>query len=332
MTVDVRIVPLSSAAQAQAAAGDLSPLDDATLVAEKPQETWLAEENGRSITARCSLWWHDTPMWSGRRAGYIGHFAATNREAAVSLLDHAARRLAAQGCGIAIAPIDGSTWRRYRLVTGGDQRPSFLMEPRNPPEWVDYATAAGFTPIATYCSAISDDLGYHDPRLSRVTARLCAQGVTLRCFDPSRVDEDLRRIHALSLESFRKNLLYTPLAEEDFRAVYRRILPLVRPEHVLLAERGVELVGFLFGVPDHAQAARGEATDTLIMKTLAVKPHRHLAGLGRLLCSEVKQAAVRDGYRKVIYALMHDSNPSYAYVQRFTRVFRRYALYAKRLP
>ena len=76
---------------------------------------------------------------------------------------------------------------------------------------------------------------------------------------------------------------------------------------------------------------RGKTIDTLILKTLAVRPGRIFAGLGRLLIGKVHEVARRGGYSRVVYALMHDSNASRAYCQRYSSLLRRYAVFARRL-
>ena len=97
-------------------------------------------------------------------------------------------------------------------------------------------------------------------------------------------------IYALSLDAFKDNFLYTPIDEAEFMEQNRRLLPVVRPELVLLAERhdrgggsgpDAELVAFLFAVPDVLQQKRGQTPDTIIIKTVAVRPGLGHAGLGK---------------------------------------------------
>ena len=57
-------------------------------------------------------------------------------------------RLAAERCTIAIGPVDGNTWQRYRLITEPGTEPPFFLEPDNPDAWPGQFTAAGFTPLA----------------------------------------------------------------------------------------------------------------------------------------------------------------------------------------
>lgn len=327
----ITLTPLADPAHIPANAPSVPVPGRDALALERPQETWLAEGWNGEILGCCSLWWEKTAALEGRRTGYIGHYAASSRKAGTALLHHGMRRLGSRGCETAVAPINGSTWNGYRFVIGGTDRAPFFMEPRNPPEWTQDLSSAGFLACATYCSAATHSLDYEDPRLHEIDRRLHDSGVTMRCLERSRMADELRRVYALARDSFRRNFLNTVPSEDEFLQMYIKLLDFVRPEYVLLAEQDGDLVGFAFALPDHGQKMRGEAVKTLILKTVAVRRGRAYTGLGRRLICEINEAAKRDGYRTVIHALMHESNASLAYSQRFTRVFRRYALYARRI-
>jgi len=278
--------------------------------------------------ARCSLWWKTPPQLPGERTGVIGHYAAGADAAGQALLEHATQRLADAGCTFAVGPMDGNTWRRYRFVTEHGCEPPFLMEPDNPAEWPDQWKAAGFTPLAQYFSALGTDPARDDPQVSRAGERLRAAGVTLRALRAEDFEHELRRIHEMSGEAFAGNFLYTPLPEAEFLAQYAAVRARIRPELVLFAEMSGRLAGYVFSIPDWL---RGPATDTLIVKTLAVRPGRQSAGLGAWLLQEVQQRAHALGFRRVIHALMHESNHSLNLSRRYAEPFRRYTLYSRRL-
>jgi hypothetical protein len=286
-------------------------------------------------TAHCSLWWDgEIPTLPGERLGIIGHYASEKPEDAKSLLDEACAHLATQGCTLAVGPMDGNTWRRYRFVTGGDPaEPPFFLEPTNPADYPAHWTGAGFEPLAEYRSLLTDDLSLTDDRVERVAARLAGQGMTLRPVDLSRADADLHAIYDLSLVSFRNNYLYTPLGETEFLGQYQRVLPYVRPELTVLAhEADGTLAGFLFALPDLSEAQRGETLRTVIVKTAAVLPGREWAGLGMLLLDQCQKAARAAGFTRAIHALMHESNSSRNVSGAYAgRPIRRYTLYARRL-
>src|SRR5215212_2826578 len=73
-------------------------------------EAHLLAENGR-----CSLWWNHTPQLENHKVGLIGHYEARDDESAAKILAASCEELKNQKCTIAVGPMDGSTWNRYRL-------------------------------------------------------------------------------------------------------------------------------------------------------------------------------------------------------------------------
>jgi len=281
--------------------------------------------------ARCSLWWTRVPEIPERRVGVVGHFAAFDSASAGELLKSAVEELKRHGCDLAIGPMDGNTWRRYRLLTERGSEPPFFLEPDNPDDWPGFFTDAGFTPLATYFSALNEDLTVEDERIPRTLDRLERAGVKLRPLDPAHFVEELRRIYEVSRVSFQANFLYTPIAESEFLAQYEPVRAHVRPELIVLAEHAGQPVGFVFGIPDLAQARRGQPVDTVVLKTVAVLLGRTFAGLGNVLVAVCQQQARALGFRRVIHALMHESNNSLNLSGHYARPFRRYTLYSRPL-
>jgi GNAT superfamily N-acetyltransferase len=290
----------------------------------------LATSRG-SLVARCSCWWRDTPSLDTQRSGVIGHYAAADADAGALLLSRACDRLAANGCAIAIGPMDGTTWRRYRFVVERGPEPAFFLEPDNPDDWPQHWSSAGFSSLADYFSAANDNLEVEDPRTAEASSRLADKGIAIRPFDPGRADDELRRIFALSLAAFSRNFLYTPISEAEFLAQNNAVLPFVRPELILLAEKDDALAGLVFALPDALQARRGATVDTSILKTLAVHPSWLGMGLGGVLTDLVHRSARQLGFRRVIHALIHQTNLSGKISGRYARVIRRYALFSRAL-
>lgn len=312
------------------AQGGFPPLEARIFELHQPDAHWVLLRD-EAIAGYCSLWWQSVPDYPGERLGLIGHYNVADGAAAAGLLNHAAGELAARGCTRAIAPIDGNTWRRYRLLSDRGSEPLFFLEPDNPDDWCKQFEAAGFGAIAHYSSALATDLTQVDPRLAEVEQRLEAAGVTIRPLTVEQFDTELARIHALSLVAFQRNFLYSPISQTEFLTQYRQVRPYVQPELVLLAEQDERLVGFLFAVPDLLQAQRGETVDTVIIKTVAVLPGRAYAGLGNVLVARVQAIAHQLGYRRAIHALMHDGNNSRNLSNRYADSIRRYTLYSRKL-
>ena len=293
------------------------------------------------IIGRCSLWWNELPSWNDHAVGMIGHYSASG-DGASDFLECACRQLRDHGCTLAVGPIDGSTWRSYRFVTRFGDEPRFFFEPDNPPEFVDHFLGSGFEPLATYFSALNDDLTGTDPRITRRSAHLTESGITLRPIRGETIEDDLCRIFTVSRAAFRDNLLYADPDKAEFLEAWRPLLGKVPLELILLAEHAGDPVGFVFAIPDlneSSQQLEGGSTrpmshrhKTVVIKTLAALPHRQYAGLGQMLLAEVLRRALELGFSRAIHALIRDSGHLRRITSRFARPIREYTLFARVLP
>ena len=302
------------------------------LRAHRPDRHLMLLDDREMLLARASCWWTSAPALPEHRVGLIGHYAANDDSSGLSILREALNLLEFAGCTIAVGPMDGNTWRRYRFVSERGSEPPFFLEPDNPDAWREQFERVGFRVMATYTSAVTGDLTKEDPRLDTTLAKLQSEGVTIRSFDPENADTELKQLFRLSLDSFQANYLYSPIDEDEFLDQNRRALSFVVPDLVLMAERDSRLVGFLFAIPDILQRQRRDAIDTLIIKTVAVAPSMANHGLGGLLVGLVQRRARGLGFRRAIHALMHEQNVSRHISRRYAHTILRYALYVRRFP
>jgi predicted N-acetyltransferase YhbS len=290
---------------------------------------WRIMNNTQTL-GQYSLWWKNTPSLNGCKLGFIGHYEALDTNAR-EILTHACFELAKQGCNIAVAPIDGNTWQRYRLLTERSAYPTFFLEPDNPDNWRQHFIEQHFTPLANYSSSLNTDLTQVDTRLQLVKQRCEQVNIHIRALDLKNQQQELHHIYNVATQSFRNNFLYTPIDEAQFIAQYQSLLPYIQPELVLIAEHNQNPVGFLFAIPDWLQKQREEVINTVIIKTVAILPKRIYAGLGNLLVAQCQQIAHKLGYTQAIHALMHDANPSRNLSNHYATTIRRYTLFSKKL-
>jgi hypothetical protein len=261
----------------------------------------------------------EAPSLDGLRTAALGAFTCDAAAQGAALVKAALANLRAEGFGAVLGPMDGNTWGKHRLVVESDGRPPFLMEPQNPPHHVDAFEQSGLKIVSRWVSAV---------RSADVLASTSAPpaGIRLRNFDPARAEEELTRIHALSLQQFASNHFYVPISLEEFLGGYRPVLKAIDPALVLLAEdeRG-ELKAFLFALPNLAE---GPKTKTVILKTYASQ----VKGGGSMLANAFHERAKKRGFENVIHALMHETNLSAQHSGNAGgKVFRRYALWGARL-
>ncbi len=263
--------------------------------------------------------YRDAPSLGGARTAALGQFQCESAETGARLIRAAMERLRAEGFGAVLGPMDGNTWGKHRLVVESDGRPPFLMEPGNPAHYVDAFEASGLRIVSRYVSAVR-------PADIASGGSAAPAGLRLRTFDAARAEEELTRIHKLSLSAFASNHFYQPIALEDFLASYRPVLGAIDPELVLIAEDGAgELAAFLFAVPNFAEGAK---PSSVVLKTYASR----VKGAGSMLANEFHARAKARGFADVIHALMHESNLSALHSDKTGgKVFRRYALWGGRL-
>lgn len=313
-------------------AAGLSLASEEELTRHSPDAHWMIADEGGNVFARCSLWWSSLPDYPDERLGFIGHYAALDPTNGARLLQHACAELARQKCALAVGPLDGTTWRRYRLLVERGSEPTFFLEPDNPDDWPLHFSNAGFSEFASYSSSLNTDLDYVDPRMVTVAERMEKQGVKIRMIDPHRFQAELDAIFDLSLTGFQHNFLYSPIGREEFKNNYCKVEPYLRPELTLLAEHAGQTVGFLFAIPDLAQAQRGGEIDTVVMKSIAVLPGKIYGGLGSLLMVRTLANIRELGYRRAIHALVYDGNISARNMSaQYAQPMRRYALYGRKL-
>jgi GNAT superfamily N-acetyltransferase len=315
------------------AGSGITPLSSSDFALHAPDAHYVAYEAGE-IVARCSTWWTSAPHLNDHRPGLIGHYAAVQRSAADAVLQRACERLRSEGCTLAIGPLDGSTWRRYRLVTQRiGMSPAFFLEPDNPDSWPRDFERCGFTPLAQYRSALTTDLDDAAARAAAAHARFRRHGLRLRPFDSENADVELRRLYQVSLASFSNNFLYTPVGEPEFTRQYRGLLPFVRSEFISIVEDETGPIAFMFAIPDALEAARTRDgfVSTLIVKTVAVAPRWRGAGVGSMLLHHTHALARQQGFTRAIHALMHETNVSQHMSGDRAVTIRRYTLFARPL-
>jgi hypothetical protein len=244
------------------------------------------------------------------------------------LLDAAGAYLATLGCEIAIGPVNGSTWDSYRFAEANGARP-FLLDvyhpDRYPMQWRD----AGFIPVERYLSSVfANERILCNGASEGFRRRIARRGILVEAVQPSAFEADLRGIHALCLEAFTANPLFTPIGFDDFARLYRPAAALIEGRWTLIARnRAGEVIGFAFAYPDLFDPEGS----TLIIKTVASKPGREAQGLGAWLTRCLHERARASGMNRVIHALMHERNTSTLTGATGAHVHRRYLLLGKPL-
>lgn len=275
----------------EAAGGDVRRL---TLYRALGDVEPLADESGRALVFG---------------NGAIGDFTG-----GPSLLARAEARLRARGVTEAVGPLDGNTFFPYRACLGPSEEPVFLGEPVTHAETF---RAAGWREDARYTSTLCPN----GPQIEN--GRPLPEGWRVRNVRLDRLDEELAHLYRVTLPAFAGAWRYAPIPFPAFAALYAPFRDRVDPRWVFLAEDPSGVVqGYLFAWP---------MGDRFVIKTIAVHPAAAGARLGAHLMMRVHALAEDLGVRQGIHALMWEGSVSQRITRHGGRVFRRYALYRKRL-
>jgi hypothetical protein len=288
-------------------------------------------DHRQQIRARCSIWWRDSAQVNGTPTGTIGHYAATDETFGALALEHACRELKNRGCELAIGPMDGNTWRRYRFVTERGSCKPFFLEPDNPDDYPVHFGRHGFGTIASYVSEVNPAMATRQPELGELHQKMADRNISIASLDTASPDADLDGIHEVVCQSFREAFMYTPLDRESYRKMYAPLLREVDPRLMLVAKQAEEVVGFIFSPPDLLQRTYQDQVDAIVIKTIAILPRKDLSGLGRVLIVDLLKNALEMGFTTAISALMHTDNRSQRISSDCAGPMRRYSLFARAL-
>jgi GNAT superfamily N-acetyltransferase len=260
-------------------------------------------------------------LWVSGPTGIIGHFKVTDSTLISSLLDFCIQFFASKGCQSVLGPMNGNTWYSYRFVSWSADQPTFFLEPYQPANilraWQDF----GFEIDQTYISS--------EQVISEVNENKYSLDSQFKFsyIDLNHFEEELARLYRISIEAFADNVYYSDISKEGFFALYLPLKDKIQNKNMLLIkDKEGEIAGYLFGIPDFLQ----KNPDTYIIKTLAVSPKYRSQHLGSYLVNQCLCEAYKSGYKKIIHALMHESNNSTKIGKGF-EVIRRYVLLRKNL-
>jgi GNAT superfamily N-acetyltransferase len=269
-------------------------------------------------------------VWRTQRVGLLGLYealAGTPERDISTMLDAGCTWLADAGCGVAVGPLNGSTWFDYRFAVPGGGRP-FFLDASNPDEYPGQWRGAGFTPIEHYRSVVFDRAHFCFERVERFGRRLSARGISVSPVCAETFHSVLPEIHALCLEAFSPNPLFTPIDFAAFSDLYQPAASLMDSSWSLIARGGAgRMLGFAFAFPDFCDTAR----KSLVVKTVAVRQDTSTRGLGAWLSELLHKRAHERGYERIYHALMHDANPSTHIHRREARTWRKYELLGRAL-
>jgi GNAT superfamily N-acetyltransferase len=287
----------------------------------------ILEQKGKPV-ARVGIYVNPYLRWEEEDVITLGAYACNNDDqAAQTLLGAALEFIQTKWpeCQHVIGPMDGSTWENYRFALPSDHAP-FVLEPINPPWYPQHWEKMGFQVLKKYKSNQAEFGPEQYTNLEQAKLFFEQKGLIFRHFDALHVEEELNRLAEFNLAAFHDAFLITPIEKVVFVEKYQKIVPLLRPELIWIAEDNGRICGLFFAIPDYLDAQKR----TVVVKTLARLPDARYKGLGEYLAALWVNTAIEAGYTRMIHALMRDDNASVRTSGKFWgESFREYVLYGR---
>ncbi len=187
----------------------------------------------------------------GPGTGMFGYYDAADQAIGDALLAAAEDWLRGQGMTKVLGPISMSIWEEPGLLVRGHDHSPTLMMGHHPAHYQAWIEAAGYTPaksLLTYELAIDRDFPPLVQRIVQSGER--NQRITIRSVDKSKFEQEVRIILHILNDAWSHNWGFVPFTEREISYAARKMLPLVHPELVRIAELDGRPVAFMITFPD----------------------------------------------------------------------------------
>ncbi|MBR3613946.1 MAG: GNAT family N-acetyltransferase [Clostridia bacterium] len=302
------------------------------IIDEKNINVVIINDNNEEV-AKATCFIENTPKKDGQNVGTIGEIEIKDYKVAKILLEKCEEILKSKGITYVVAPMNGNSWKKYRTLKKSSNELPFILENVDPIELNQILLDENYNEIHTYTStkgALND--AFDGAVLKTIEEKVNNEKIVLRDFRKFDYEADLRKIYNISIQSFVRNPLYTPISEVEFIKQYEPYINMIDENLILIAEKDEKEVGFVFCIPNFNEIKNKGNIESVILKTIAVLPEYQNLSLGNLMLNKIAKIAKNKGYKDWIYAFMYSHNTSQRMATRNkTKVIREYALYGKEI-
>ena len=203
--------------------------------------------------------------------GFFGFFECVDDHAvAQALFQAAADWLDGRGLTVMRGPTSFSTNDECGLLVEGFNTPPTIMNPHNPPYYVDLVERAGFTKAMDLYQYQSTEIVLPDRLIDRVKKVLERKNITLRTLVMKDFDKEIERIKKIYNNAWEKNWGFVPMSDAEIDYLAAQLKPVCVPELVMFVEQEGEPIGFAAVLPDFNVALKHNPSGRLFPGILKV--------------------------------------------------------------
>ncbi|MDD5772315.1 MAG: N-acetyltransferase [bacterium] len=260
------------------------------------------------------------------KVGFFGFFECEKDYLiAEKLLSAASSWLKLKGMDTVRGPMNFSTNEECGLLIKGYDSQPVLMMSYNPPYYADFLESYGYKKemdLIAYDYKFNDVPEYIKKVSDRLTKR---KNVVVRPINPKKFREEVELIKKIYSEAWKENWGFVPMTDKEFEKTAKDFKMIMDKDMILFAEIDGKPIAFFLALPDLNLALKkikGKLLPFGLIKLLlekrkiaalrvltmgVVEEYRHW-GIDVLLYNTGFNNAVKNGYRKVEYSWILESN------------------------
>jgi GNAT superfamily N-acetyltransferase len=326
---------------------------------------FIARRDGKPVGTIAAVVNHTHNEFHHENSALFGVFELLeDQEAADALLDAACQWALDKGMDKIFGPISLSVWDELGVLIDGYDSPPVILMPYNPPYYVDFLEAAGFTKAMDLLAYNNNTFERMSPgglpdKLYRVINKVKDRyGLTIRPLNMDDFDNEIERVRTVINNAWVGNWGFVPMSKAQAEQLGEGLKPIIDPRIAFLVEKDGEVVGFSLSLPDVNQVlhkirpgpgrirsyiAAGRMLLPMMLKRskinrirvalLGVNEEYRARGVDALLYYETGKAAAANNYEWAELSWILESNEAINRpIELFeSELYKRYRLYEKPL-
>lgn len=218
---------------------------------------FIARREGKAVGSIAAILNHRHNEFHEENIAHFGVFEVMNDpEAAAALLETACNWARDEGTDKILGPANLSSNDEWgSLIEGFDSPPVILMT-YNPPYYLDFIEAAGFTKAMDLLAWNNNAAARLEPgglpdKLIRIVNKVPDRyGLTVRTINMKDWDNEVEQVKKVYNSAWEKNWGFVPMTDAEIDHLAVNLKMIIDPEIVFMVEKEGELVGFSLSLPD----------------------------------------------------------------------------------
>ncbi|MGB5779592.1 MAG: N-acetyltransferase [Allopontixanthobacter sediminis] len=191
----------------------------------------------------------------GPGTGMFGYYDAEDEAVGDALLAAAENWLRQQGMTHVLGPISLSIWEEPGLLVRGHDHAPMLMMGHHPAHYQGWIENAGYVPAKSLFTYDLPITGSFPPLVERIVkSGERNERIRIREVDKSKFEDEVRIILHILNDAWSGNWGFVPFTNSEISYAAKKMLPLIHPELVRIAELDGKPVAFMITFPDVNEA------------------------------------------------------------------------------